>query len=400
MSKLTRILKNDLCLGCGLCEAISNHECKVHLTPRGFYRPDLNGSKFDKTIARLCPGITIHNRNQSKHLSIWGKVIRVSNAWASDKNIRHLSSSGGVTSAIAIYLLDTHKVDGVLHVGVKNDSYLFNQLFVGRNRDEILKRNSSRYAPAETFNNIIEILDGTGSETFAFIGKPCDIAAVQNLVRVYPQYEPRIKFYLGIFCAGMPSYNATDKVLATFDKKESPESLRYRGDGWPGYFTARYKDGSICRMTYNDSWGKILGRDLGFRCKVCPDGIGLLADIASGDSWNTNNGYPDFTEAEGKNFCFIRTRKGMELFDDAEVKGYICTEELQIEDIQNIQRYQYNRRHMVGWRIAAVQCLTGGILKFSGLGSYHTALRSNIFKGLKEAVGTAKRLIKIRKDGK
>lgn len=55
-------------------------------------------------------------------------------------------------------------------------------------------------------------------------------------------------------------------------------------------------------MTYNDSWGKILGRELGFRCKICPDGIGMLADISSGDSWNTKDGYPDFTEGDGKTF--------------------------------------------------------------------------------------------------
>lgn len=398
MIKISEIIENDLCLGCGLCEAVSKGKCKMTLSQRGFYRPKtLNGFQPD-IIHKICPGITIQNRNQNKHLSIWGNVIQVSNAWSADHMIRQQSSSGGATSALAIYLLESHQVDGVLHVGVQENTYLYNKLYISRNRADILSRNASRYAPAEVFNHIIDIFETHREETFAFIGKPCDIAGMQNLISVYPQYKDKVKYYLAIFCAGMPSYRATDKALAAFNKKEKPQSLRYRGNGWPGYFTATYKDGTSCRMTYNDSWGKILGRDLGFRCKICPDGIGLLADIASGDSWNTQNGYPDFTEADGRNFCFIRTETGLKLFKEAEEKGYIVTENLNLNDVKDMQRYQYVRRHQVGWRIAAVQCLTGGVLNYHGLGFYRTALQGNIAKGIKEALGTAKRFIKLRKE--
>ena len=138
---------------------------------------------------------------------------------------------------------------------------------------------------------------------------------------------------------------------------------------------------------------------MGFRCKICPDGIGLLADISSGDSWNTKDGYPDFTEAKGKNFCFIRTKSGVELFESARRYGYIVTEQLDVNTVKDMQRYQYNRRHLVGWRVAAVQVITGGILHFKGLSYYKTALHSDFVKGAKDAVGTAKRLLKARKDG-
>jgi len=396
MTKIAEIIKNDLCLGCGLCEAVSQGKCRMHLNRKGFYEPEITGTELDDKISRVCPGITIQNRNYGKHLSIWGNVLQVSNAWAADDNIRRQSSSGGVTSALAVYLLESRQVDGVLHVGVQEGTYLYNKLYVSRNRNDVLARNASRYAPAEVFNHIIDIFVADQQETFAFIGKPCDIAAMQNFIAAYPEYKHKVKYYLAIFCAGMPSYKATEKALATFNKKEKPRSLRYRGDGWPGYFTATYQDGTSCRMTYNESWGKILGRDLGFRCKICPDGIGLLADIASGDSWNTKDGYPDFTEADGKNFCFIRTDKGLKLFKEAEEKGYIVTESLNVNEIQYMQRYQYDRRHLVGWRIAAVQCLTGGILDYHGLGFYRTALKGNMARGIKDALGTAKRLIKLR----
>lgn len=124
----------------------------------------------------------------------------------------------------------------------------------------------------------------------------------------------------------MPSYNASIKAINTFGNTSKPISLQYRGNGWPGYFTVKFEDGTISKMTYNESWGKILGKELGLRCKICPDGIGLLADISSGDSWNTKDGYPDFTESDGRNFCFIRTETGKELFESAIKDGYIIDE--------------------------------------------------------------------------
>lgn len=143
--------------------------------------------------------------------------------------------------------------------------------------------------------------------------------------------------------------------------------------------------------------GKILGRQLGFRCKICPDGIGLLADVASGDAWNTKNGYPDFTESDGRNFCFVRTPQGKALFEEAQAAGYIEIEKLHVPDVKDMQRYQFDRRHYVGWRILAVQLMSGGILHFKGLGYMHMAMKANLYRALRDMYGTMKRFYKVRK---
>ena len=123
-----------------------------------------------------------------------------------------------MTSALAIYLLESKQVDAILHVGVSEESYLFNKLYISKTKEDVLRHNASRYAPAAVFNDIIQIFESTGETTFAFIGKPCDIAAIQNLLRVYPRYQGRVIYFLSIFCAGMPTYNATKKALSTFGK--------------------------------------------------------------------------------------------------------------------------------------------------------------------------------------
>lgn len=62
-----------------------------------------------------------------------------------------------------------------------------------------------------------------------------------------------------------------------------------------------------------------------------------------------------------------------------------------------MQKYQYTRRHYVGWRIAIVQLLSGGILSFQNLGYGKMALKANIKRGVKEALGTVKRFYKVRR---
>lgn len=393
MATIQNIVDSGMCLGCGLCEAVGS--AKMQISDKGFYSPtSISTNTNNKIIQRLCPGIRIENSNKG-NTDVWGHIEMVANAWAKDSLIRQSSSSGGVTSALAIYLLETKKVDAVLHVGCTEGDYLHNKLFVSRTRQDVLKRNASRYAPAAVFNEIFKILESNKDERFVFIGKPCDIAAIRNLQKEYPQIKERILYCLAIFCAGMPSYNATEKAISTFNHKGTPISLRYRGDGWPGYFTVAYSDGSTFKMTYNDSWGKILGRDLGFRCKICADGIGLLADIASGDAWHTKDGYPDFTESDGRNFCFVRTHKGKQIFEDAIKQGYIEDEELNVDDVKDMQRYQYNRRHYVGWSIGMVQLLSCRLLHWNGLGYYKMARKANFVQGVKYALGTAKRFLKV-----
>ena len=380
-----------MCNGCGLCEAVCP-DVRMRLQDDGFFRPEASATSNGDitTIRKVCPGLNVVSPRNGNH-SIWGDVVRVCNAWAADTDIRHSSSSGGVTTALAIYLLESGKVDAVLHVGTDdNGDYRSNHLCISHTREHVLKRNASRYAPALVFNHIKQILDSDNS-TYAFIGKPCDIAGMQNMVNAFPQYKNRIGYYLAIFCAGIPSFRATEQAINTLEHDAPVKTVRYRGDGWPGYFTVTYTDGTSRRMTYNDSWGKILGKSLAFRCKVCPDSIGLLTDIASGDAWNTRNGYPDFTEGEGRNFCFVRTNRGEQLLRDAVTAGYITEEQLDINEVEQMQRYQHTRRKEVGWRIAAAWFMSGFKVNFQGTGWQRNALRINPLRGFRILMGSAKR---------
>ncbi len=393
MKKINKIIKSGLCLGCGLCETIGTREkCEMKLNDSGFYYPYFKraiSKEQQKIILNSCPAINVKSINNT---GVWGNMEKITEAWSADPIIRKKGSSGGVLSTLAKYLLESGKVNGILQVGVKSGSYLYNQLKVSKTKEDVLLNAASRYAPALVFNELLEILD-TSTDKYAFIGKPCDIAGIKSFLKEFPIYQNRIKYFMTLFCAGMPSYNATQKVLKLSGNNDKPVSLKYRGDGWPGLFEAKYSNKPPFQISYNDSWGNVLGKHLGLRCKICPDGIGLLADISVGDSWNTKDGYPDFEESDGRSFVMIRTKKGLDLFNDAIKNKQLVSKDLIIDKIAEMQQYQHQRRLIAGYRILPVQIMTGMLLKFKGLGIQKLMLKASKVKGLKNMLGMTKRLI-------
>ena len=392
---IDKIKKNHLCLGCGLCASVIGHEkCKMVLADDGFYYPDVEEKIDDSIVEDLCPGIKVHSNIENE---LWGKYKKIFEGWAKDNEIRYHSSSGGVVSSLAIYLLQEHIVDSILQVGVVPEDYRRNILKVSKTRDDVLSNAQSRYAPALSLYTIKQILDDNKG-TFAFIGKACDIAGMKNFIEVYPKYKDRIKLFISIICAGMPSLKGTEEAVMLSGHKKSPITLKYRGDGWPGYFKAKWDDGSEFSLTYNESWGIILGKYLNFRCKVCADGIGSLADISVGDSWSTKDGYPDFEEQDGRSLIFARTSKGLDCFQGAMNKSYIEGHPIKDEEgLKYMQPGQYSRRKFAGWRILPVQVMTYGMLDFHGLGIIRQASKRDIKTGVYNLIGTIKRFKKLSK---
>jgi coenzyme F420 hydrogenase subunit beta len=386
------ILRYDLCIGCGLCEAIGKKaDYVMTLNEKGFYNPERRGKRNEKVeeqISAVCPSIQVHVPKFNDN--VWGKINGVYNTWSTDEEVRQRGSSGGAISALCIFLLENKMVDGVLHVGKVNGDTIENQLYVSKNKNEVLRNSSSRYAPAKVFNELVDIFESS-SDTFCFVGKPCDVAALKNYLNVNRQYINRISYYFAFFCAGMPSYNATSTLLKKSGQVGLPHSLKYRGDGWPGFFEARYHSGATYKVSYEESWGEVLGRNLHYRCKICPDGIGLLADIVFGDAWETKDGYPDFEEREGKSILISRTLLGDRLIEMALGQKRIVVQQITRDRISKMQPYQHERRLVVGYRILAVQFLTMFIFKLKSTGYLNLMTKYPMYNGLRNSLGTIKR---------
>ena len=322
----------EYCVGCGLCVATK----KAHIVEdkNGFYHPKAGDEKW---MAEICPA----GGKQQKIMdfrSIWGRMQCIYYGWSADADVRRVASSGGVLTEIASYLLEKGKVDGIIHTCADPGDPTRTVSCISTTREELISRSGSRYA----ISHPLEILDSLDkTKHYAFIGKPCDVVALQNFVVVQPEWKDAVVYTLSFFCAGLPSKEAQEKLLTYLEcPKSELQSLRYRGEGWPGYTIAVEKSGQEHKTKYSTSWGQILGRDIMKMCRLCLDGIGEAADIACGDAWNlTLDKKPDFTEADGRNVIFARTEKGKEILDSMITDGRICVKPVPKYSYQKIAYY-------------------------------------------------------------
>ena len=288
-------------------------------------------------------------------------------------------------------------VDYVVHVGSRKDTPYLNETVMSRTRAELISRSGSRYAPASPCDMLKEVEEGSGS--CVFIGKPCDVAAVHKAKQIRPELARKIKCTIAFFCAGVPSTRGTLKLMEKVGVKDpsTVESLKYRGQGWPGMWQVTHNDGTeqTKELTYAESWG-YLQRYRQWRCYICPDHTGEFADIAVGDPW-----YRDIEPGEsGSSLIVARTENGRSIVNAAMKADYI---KMLKSDPTLLPRSQPNLLHTRGglWmRLLVLRLLGAAVPKYPGfsLFRYWRSELSFIDK-IRSFTGTAKRVFrkKLRK---
>lgn len=327
---------------------------------------------------------------------IWGPYHAIHTGWAKDEALRHRASSGGALSAVLVHLLDSGAVTGVVQTMANPDDPMGNAPVISRSRDEILHAAGSRYAPSSPLAGIGPLLDA--EEQLAFVGKPCDVAALRALARIDPRVDQVFPVMLSFFCAGVPSLEGAAGILKALEvERDTLATFRYRGQGWPGRATATLKDGSERSMSYFESWGKILSRHVQHRCKLCADGAGAQADIVCADAWKADeNGYPLFEEEDGVSLVVARTARGVQHITEAETAGHLALRGFDLPDLRGIQKGQLWRRRLLTARITALRLLGKPAPRYVGLRLREVAKLSGWGEWLKNFSGMIKRVLRGR----
>jgi coenzyme F420 hydrogenase subunit beta len=189
---------------------------------------------------------------------------------------------------------------------------------------------------------------------FAVVGKPCDVTAVRNVMRRDQRARSLVRYCLALVCGGMSDLTKSQGVLDEAGMKESELRLfRYRGHGNPGPLRAETVDGRAHEAEYNDLWGDEVGWALQPRCKICPDAIGEVADIAAADCWP--GGGPTGEDA-GFNAVLVRTARGRALFDAAVEQGRIVVDRASsLREMDDFQPHQVAKKNAVWARYAGMR---------------------------------------------
>jgi coenzyme F420 hydrogenase subunit beta len=369
-SSVADVVSWRLCLGCGACVSVCSKGALtlVDVQDDGL-RPKTDRGKCAQCAdcTRVCPGIAIEAPGVDSTVvpglqRAWGPVLEVWEGYAADPEIRFLGSSGGIVTALSLYCIEKVRLQGVLHVGPAAENPLANVAVVSRDRRELVERTGSRYAPAAPCSGFgLLKLDGP---PFVFAGKPCDVAAVRKWQALTGEACSRIGLAISIFCAGTPSTQGSLQLIEKLGVQPNQVTeLRYRGCGWPGRTAVKTAhDGEHPSMSYEEAWGAILSKHTQFRCRLCPDSTGELADLSCGDPWyrKIEPGDP------GRSLVLVRTAAGRKILHEAMNAGYVQIEQVDPSTLPRSQQSLLQRRQHLWGRLLALRLLGVPVPRFQG----------------------------------
>ena len=385
-----------LCTGCGACYyACTKGAISLINVEHVGIRP-----RFDSACASctgclsICPGYSVDGDletgtlpKQTEADREFGPALEIWEGYASDPEIRYRASSGGILSALALYCLEREDMEFVLHTSMDEARPWANKTVQSRTRLDLMIRTGSRYAPASPCDGLRSIEES--SRPCVFIGKPCDAAAVAMLRRERPDLDRKLGLVLTFFCAGTPSTKGTLDLLQSLNvAQEETGSVRYRGEGWPGRFKVLSNNGGGEKsFSYTESWGR-LSQYRPFRCQLCPDGLGRVADISCGDAWERfNNG-----QEMGLSIVVVRTKRGQEILRRARAAKYVELTRVGAPAVLAAQPNLLEKRKELFGRLLAMRLLLVPTPKFPGFSLFRSWIKLPFSRKFRTVVGTIRRL--------
>lgn len=353
---LEEIVQSGLCIGCGLCRAAFPDAVVIADAEDGLQRPRALRVLDESERTRLnvlCPGVRVAFPMAEGGVDpTWGPYNRIAFGYASDPAIRYRASSGGAITALALHILDTGQADFIMHLRADPKRPMLSLATRSYAADEVIAASGSRYSASAPLLPVMDVLDE--GRPFAVVGKPCDITGLANLGRFDHRVDALCRFRLTFFCGGVSELWKYRELLEAwnFDEKELSE-FRFRGNGCPGPTVAVTRDGRRQEVPYWDVWASEETWRVFHRCKICPDAIGLSADLAALDVWD---GASPICEDEGWNAVVIRTARGRALMDQAVATGrFTIDRDWTVADLERSQPHQSRKRRAALARFAAMR---------------------------------------------
>ncbi len=294
------VIDKKLCINCGMCEKVC---------------PVMNKPKIEKT---------------KDSIFVYG-------AYTKNEDIRENSSSGGIFTEIATYVI----AQGGVVFGATFDENLHVSHTYIEDVTQIKKMQGSKYLQStigESFKQAEKFLR-TG-RLVLFTGTPCQINGLYSYLG--KNYDNLIT--QDIICHGVPSSKVWDEYIKYMEesrnKKVKEIYFRNKDHGWKDFdmkIVFDTKD-TYSKRHSEDVFMKAFLKNLCLRpsCYACSfKDLVRGSDITLADFWGVKNVMPEISDDKGVSLVFINSEKGKWIFK--EIKENI--EHKKVENVELAIKY-------------------------------------------------------------
>lgn len=294
--------RENQCIACGLCLQSCPGE-RVDFI-------DLKTSLFGQRASNPFMGVT-----RGAYLSC-----------AVDPDIRNAGASGGVVTALQLFLMRKNEINGSILYGPSSSQPWRGEGKIARTEEEIKNSGQSRYHLSPMNSVLSKLRNKEG--TFALVGLPCHVHGLRKLQRSGWNSRAVISPVIGIYCGNNLYYEATRVMLRKMgvEKLDDIVSLHYREGEWPGNFTVTDKKG-VTRSISKFDFNQLIPFYINHRCLTCVDLTNELADISIGDGWAKEGDWQG-----GWSLILTRSELGEEIVKRAAGDGVIELEPVSREE--------------------------------------------------------------------
>jgi coenzyme F420 hydrogenase subunit beta len=334
--ELERIMRSGLCNRCGTCVALSRG--KIAFTGRERkYRPKLAGDLSGQEAGRIlnaCAGKTFsfpdyreHFYREPAHFHTYiGPYENIFTGHSTDPEIRLNAGSGGILSAVLIYLLEKKKIDGAIVTAMSKDKPWLTEPVIATSRQEILEAAQSKYIITSVNEILAKSLDFEGR--LAYVGLPGQVQSIRKLQKTADPSVANIRYLFGPFYGNTLYFSSVISFLRSHGEKDYRQirKLWFRYGEWPGNMRVEMNSGRIFELKKFHA-NYLIPFHILKNSLFCTDLTNEFTDISGGDAWS-----PEYEE-RGKGYSIVipRSKTGMEIIDNMVREGRLelspCSEE-------------------------------------------------------------------------
>ena len=357
---ISTIVRNNLCIGCGVCAAICPERTLLMQFNRfGEYNPTQSKECLKECglCCKVCPFADGNDNEDSIGNTLYGKTAGISHrpetgyylngyvGYAQDT--RERGASGGMATWLLVTLLKKGIVDYIIAV-VPNDNP--DQLFkfaVLQDTESVLSASGSAYYPVELSGVLQEIQDKPGR--YAIIGLPCFIKAIRLATQKNRILRERIPVLAGIVCGQLKNRHFTDYIASLAGIRGNDlRKVHYRGKSPDTpvsnyYYTFTRKDGTTGRIFWDDGISEPwMNRWFTLNaCSYCDDIFAECADVACMDAW-----LPEYSkESQGTNIVLVRSQLVQDVIDQGIMGKEVRLDPILIERVLQSQAGVIDSKH-------------------------------------------------------